>query len=78
MSTWRAIWFTSFVLTVGLLIGAGTTAHASYLDPGSASYLFQLAIAGFIGVMFTLRRSFGWFRSYFSKSAKSENSDETS
>jgi len=37
-----------------VLLAAQTPAHA-YIDPGTGSYLFQLAIAGFLGGAFVLR-----------------------
>jgi hypothetical protein len=45
-------------LTAGLVAGLGQTAHASYLDPGSGSYLFQMAVAGALGGFFTLREMY--------------------
>ena len=46
----------TLMLGAGLLAGALTPAHASYIDPGSAGFLFQLAIAGFMGGLYTVRR----------------------
>jgi hypothetical protein len=45
----------TLLLGSGLLAGTLTPAHASYLDLGSASYLFQVAIAGIVGLSFTIR-----------------------
>lgn len=47
----------SWLLTiaVGLLLTTPADAWA-YVDPGTGSYLFQLAAAGFLAGMFTLRR----------------------
>lgn len=46
-------------LTVlGLLALSITPAHAYYIDPGSGSYLFQLAIGGLMGAIYALRN---WF-----------------
>ena len=42
-------------LTLGLVTTTPTDAWA-YVDPGTGSYLFQLAAAGFLAGMFTLRR----------------------
>ncbi len=42
-------------LAVGLVMTTPTDAWA-YVDPGTGSYLFQLAAAGFLAGMFTLRR----------------------
>jgi hypothetical protein len=37
----------------------------AYLDPGSGSYFFQLAIAGFLGFLFTLRQPFARAKDFF-------------
>ena len=47
------IWLSALVL--GLVMTTPTDAWA-YVDPGTGSYLFQLAAAGFLAGMFTLRR----------------------
>jgi len=44
---------------VALCLGTLTSAHASYIDAGSASYLFQLALAGAFGALYTWRKV-GW------------------
>ncbi|HEY3418575.1 MAG TPA: hypothetical protein VGM23_16995, partial [Armatimonadota bacterium] len=60
------------------LIISGSTAQASYLDPGSASYLFQLAIAGFIGVLYTLRQYLGRLKTFGKgKPSAHQATDET-
>ena len=43
-------------LGVGLLLLTPSYAWA-YVDPGTGSYLFQLAAAGFLAGAYTLRRS---------------------
>jgi hypothetical protein len=47
------VWLTG--LALGALLVTPTDAWA-YVDPGTGSYLFQLAAAGFFAGMFTLRR----------------------
>lgn len=42
-------------LALGLIVTTPADAWA-YVDPGTGSYLFQLAAAGFLAGMFTLRR----------------------
>lgn len=44
---------------VGLVvcgIAAATTNADAYIDPGTGSYIFQLAVAGGLAVLFTLKR----------------------
>ncbi len=43
---------------MALLVASLTPAHACYIDPGSGSYLFQLAIGGIVGAFYALR---SWF-----------------
>lgn len=45
----KSRFFVSFILFIVISI---TEAHAQYIDPGTGSYLFQLFIAGFLGVIF--------------------------
>jgi hypothetical protein len=42
------------VMVVLLLGGAAAPAHA-YIDAGSGSYLFQLLIAGFVGLLYAVK-----------------------
>jgi hypothetical protein len=41
-------------------------AHA-YIDPGQGSYLFQMVVAGFLGVLFTIRVYWSKIKSYIAK-----------
>ncbi|MFA6449920.1 MAG: hypothetical protein WCX65_10645 [bacterium] len=43
-----------FSMTIVMLLISANSAHA-YLDPGSGSYLFQIMIATFVGVGFTVK-----------------------
>jgi hypothetical protein len=38
-------------------------AAGAYTDPGSGALLWQMLMAAFVGVMFSLRRMANWFRS---------------
>lgn len=49
-----------------------TLKSAAYLDPGSGSFIIQLLIASFVGIMFALRGYWSKFLSIFKKS----NSDQ--
>jgi hypothetical protein len=44
------------LLVVAVALAASAVPAAAYIDPGSGSYLFQLAIAALLGGMFLLRR----------------------
>ena len=44
---------------------AGLGSPPAYLDPGSASFLFQLLIAGVVGGLFLLRMSWGKVKAFF-------------
>jgi len=50
--------FTTVALMMALTAGSVTSAHASYIDPGTTSYLFQMAIAGVFGLLYTARQVF--------------------
>ncbi len=53
-------------------------AHA-YLDPGTGSYIIQIAIATFVGAMFALRLFWGriktFFQGLFGKQEKVQDED---
>jgi hypothetical protein len=51
----------SYLLLILLLIFFETPAHA-YTDPGSGLFLWQILAAGFVGVLFQLRKLADWFR----------------
>ena len=54
----RATVFTTLLLVGVAFAGSMTQAQASYIDPGATSYLFQMAIAGVFGVLYTARQMF--------------------
>jgi len=45
------------VLAAGLVLGAGLlpVAAAGYIDPGTGSYVLQIAIAALVGVAFSVK-----------------------
>ena len=56
--------FPLVLLAVGFVLTVPTEALA-YVDPGTGSYLFQLAAAGLLAGMFTLRRYWDLLKSSF-------------
>jgi hypothetical protein len=55
--------FTLRVLPFLLLLSFATERQAhAYADPGSGMLLWQMLVAGFVGVMFYFRRLTSWFR----------------
>ena len=54
---------TRSVATVLLLLLMAETPAAAYTDPGSGAMLWQILVAGFVGVMFYGRKFTKWFRS---------------
>ena len=53
---------------------------ASYLDPGTGSYVFQLLLAGLFGALFTIKlfwhRIKSFFRAIFSRGVRHEKNEE--
>lgn len=47
----------------------------AYLDPGSNSYLFQIAIASLLGIIFTIKTFFRRILFFFKKLFKHENKE---
>jgi hypothetical protein len=47
-----------------------------YLDPGSGSFLIQLAIATLLGLAIALRASWGKIKGLFGAKPKSDEDDE--
>jgi hypothetical protein len=62
----NCVWLPALALGFVALTPADALA---YVDPGSSSYLFQLAAAGFFASIFTLRRYWDALRSRFSGQA---------
>jgi len=70
--------FTIFVFLVGLIVPAPAKA---YLDPGSASFLFQILIAGALGTLFYIKTIIRWIKNLFTgnlgkKDSETENENE--
>jgi hypothetical protein len=49
-----------------------------YLDPGSGSFIIQIAIAAFLGLAVALRASWGNIKKYFGVKPKPEEEDDDS
>lgn len=49
-----------------------------YLDPGSGSFLIQLAIAALLGLGVAIRASWGTIRGWFGYKSKPEEDDDDS
>jgi hypothetical protein len=62
----------SAVLLGLLLLLACPPAHAGYLDPGTGSYLLQLAIGGLLGALFTAKMYWAKLKSYFTRGDKKQ------
>ena len=51
------------LLPLLLLLSFGTEREArAYTDPGSGMLIWQMLVAGFVGVMFYFRRLTSWFK----------------
>jgi hypothetical protein len=66
VATRNRVWLGA--LALGFLATTPTDAWA-YIDPGTGSYLFQLAAAGFFAGMFTLRQYWDVVKARFAKPA---------
>jgi hypothetical protein len=49
-----------------------------YLDPGSGSFIIQIAIAALLGLGVALRASWGSIKKYFGAKQKPEEEDDDS
>ncbi len=52
----------SVLLLLVILAFATEREARAYTDPGSGALIWQMLVAGFVGVMFYFRRFLGWFR----------------
>lgn len=72
---YRATLGAGLILLVTALFFFPLQAHA-YLDPGTGSYIFQIALAALVGALFAVRLFWGrikaFFRRLFSKGAEEE------
>ena len=48
--------FGDVLVLAGCIVLLTTADAAAYVDPGTGSYIFQLAVAGALAAMYTLRR----------------------
>ena len=62
------------LLAAGFVLSVPSDALA-YIDPGTGSYLFQLAAAGVLAGMFTLRRYWDLLKSMFRRGSHSSGSN---
>lgn len=49
-----------------------------YLDPGSGSFLIQLAIAALLGLGIAIRASWGRIKGWFGSKSKTDDEDDES
>ena len=49
------------VAALALLLVATERKASAYTDPGSGALIWQMLVAGFVGLMFYLRRFSSWF-----------------
>ncbi|MGD2206215.1 MAG: hypothetical protein PVH17_05505 [Anaerolineae bacterium] len=62
----RAGWTKALLALVLVSFLFPARAHA-YLDPGTGSYIFQIALATLVGTLFALRLFWGRLKSFFKK-----------
>jgi hypothetical protein len=55
----NSLWALPFV--IGLMLVTERPAHA-YADPGSGALIWQIVAAGFVGLMFYVRKFTSWFK----------------
>ena len=75
--------FTKRLLTIGFLVVLLCSAFPSfsyaYLDPGTGSYIFQLLIAGLLGLLFLLKVYWSRVKAFvvglFSEGAETEGEE---
>ena len=48
----------------------------TYLDPGSGSFILQIAIAALLGIGVAIRASWGKIKGWFGIKSKSDETDE--
>ena len=65
-----------FIFFLGLFVLSSKSAHA-YLDLGTGSYVFQLALGGILGAIFTIKLYYHKIIKIFKKSSpKGDGSNE--
>jgi hypothetical protein len=63
------------VLLLALFVFPG--AAQAYLDPGTGSYIIQIALAAIVGTMFAVRLFWGRIKAFFKKAWSSHEDSET-
>jgi hypothetical protein len=71
LRTSLALWFSFLALLLFLFPGE---AHA-YLDPGTGSYIIQVAIATFVGALFAIRLFWGRIKAFFRRRFSHQQAD---
>ena len=66
----RLLWLVAAALAAGVL--APEVAHAQYLDPGAASVIVQVVIAGIVGVAAFVKFNWARISSFFTRSSKGD------
>jgi hypothetical protein len=61
LSEWLLDALRALPFVLGLLVAAEKEARA-YTDPGTGALIWQMLAAGFVGLMFYLRRFTTWFK----------------
>jgi hypothetical protein len=64
------------LLALGFVLTVASEAQA-YIDPGTGSYLFQLAAAGLLAGMFTLRRYWDALKATFRRGSGASGSNHS-
>jgi hypothetical protein len=65
---------TAFVVLLLTLFLFPPPAHA-YLDPGTGSYIIQVALAAFVGAAFAVRLFWGRIKAFFKRSSSKQEVD---
>lgn len=50
--------------------------HATYLDPGVGSYIFQILIAGTVAGLFAIKLFWGQIKTFFKKLFEKDKTDK--
>lgn len=67
-----------FFIAFALIFIASSRAAHAYIDPGTGSYLFQLAVASLAAAAFTLKVYWQRIRSFFGSSSKNPKDEQES
>ncbi|MFW6105005.1 MAG: hypothetical protein ACOC7P_00315 [Chloroflexota bacterium] len=64
---WNSSKLLDFILVVGFLLLFTTDAAYAYIDPGIASFAFQMLIAGLVGSLFLIKLFWHKIKAFFLK-----------